>query len=106
MAKIAFIDAGSTVFAKNVLGDCLCVDAFRDAEIALIDIDPQRLAVNRTNINVQELTIEAALIGRRDHVYQAALLDPHTGAELTIDQTVALCDELIAAHGDYLPPLA
>ena len=50
-----------------------------------------------------ELTIEAALTGRREHIYQAALLDPHTAAELTIDQIVALCDELIEAHGSYLP---
>jgi alpha-galactosidase len=69
------------------------------------DIPPQCAALNRTNINVQELTIEAALTGRKDHVYQAALLDPHTAAELTIDETVALCDELIEAHGDWLPPL-
>ncbi|MFP4058808.1 MAG: alpha-glucosidase/alpha-galactosidase [Candidatus Brocadiia bacterium] len=60
-------------------------------------------AVNRTNINVQLLTIEAALTGRRDRVYQAAMVDPHTAAELPLDQIVALCDDLIEAHGDLLP---
>lgn len=67
------------------------------------DLPPQCAALNRTNINVQDLTIEAALTGKKDAIYQAALLDPHTAAELTIDQIVALCDELIEAHGDYLP---
>ena len=54
---------------------------------------------------MQELTIEAALTGKKEHLYQAALLDPHTAAELTIDETIALCDELIEAHGDWLPEL-
>jgi alpha-galactosidase len=66
-------------------------------------LPPQCAAVNRTNINVQELTIEAALTRKKEHVYQAALLDPHTAAELTIDETVALCDDLFAAHKDHLP---
>ncbi len=60
-------------------------------------------AYNRTNINVQMLTIEAVLQGRRDRIYQAAMLDPHTAAELTIDQIRNLCDDLIEAHGDWLP---
>jgi len=67
------------------------------------DLPEQCAALNRTNINPQLLTIEAALTRRRDAIYQAALLDPHTAAELTIDQTVALCDDLIEAHGEMLP---
>lgn len=67
------------------------------------DLPPQLAALNRTNINTQLLTIEAAVTGRKDHIYHAALLDPHTSAELSIDDTVKLCDELIAAHGDWLP---
>ncbi|MBW7862809.1 MAG: alpha-glucosidase/alpha-galactosidase [Candidatus Hydrogenedentes bacterium] len=67
------------------------------------NLPPQCAALNRTNINVQELVIEAALTLKREHVYQAALLDPHTGAELTIDETVALCDDLFAAHAAWLP---
>jgi alpha-galactosidase len=61
-------------------------------------------AMNRTNVNVQLLTIEAARTRKREDVYKAALLDPHTSSELTIDETVALCDALFDAHGDWLPP--
>ncbi len=60
-------------------------------------------AYSRTNINPQLLTIEAVLERRKDRIYQAAMLDPHTAAELTIDQIRALCDDLIAAHGNWLP---
>jgi alpha-galactosidase len=67
------------------------------------DLPPQCAALTRTNVNVQLLTIEAALRRKKEHIYQAALLDPHTAAELTIDEIVSLCDELIEAHGDYLP---
>jgi len=63
----------------------------------------QCAALTRTNVNVQLMTIEAALTRKKEHIYQAALLDPHTAGELTIDEIVAMCDELIAAHGDYLP---
>ncbi|MBQ4452306.1 MAG: alpha-glucosidase/alpha-galactosidase [Clostridia bacterium] len=62
----------------------------------------QCAAVNRSNINVQLLTIEAAHTHRKDYIYQAALMDPHTSAELDIDDTVAMCDALIEAHGDWL----
>ena len=57
----------------------------------------------QTNINVQELTVEAVLTGRRDHVHHAALLDPHTAAELDPEQIAALVDELLDAHGDLVP---
>ena len=67
------------------------------------DLPPQCAALTRTNVNVQELAIEAALTRKREHIYHAALLDPHTAAELTIDDTIALCDDLIEAHKDYLP---
>jgi alpha-galactosidase len=60
-------------------------------------------AYNRTNINVQLLTIEAVLQRRRDRIYQAAMLDPHTASQLTIDQIRNLVDDLIEAHGDWLP---
>ena len=65
---------------------------------------PEQLAaLNRTNINTQLLTIEAALTQSKDKIYQAALLDPHTASELSIDDIIALCDDLIEAHGDWLP---
>ena len=63
----------------------------------------QCAAMNMTNINVQLLTIEAALTLNRDRIYQAAMLDPHTAAELSIDDIVKMCDDLIDAHGDMLP---
>ena len=68
-------------------------------------LPPQLAALMQTNINVQALTVEAALTGKREHVYHAAMLDPHTSAELTLDEIWALVDELIAAHGDYIPPM-
>ena len=58
----------------------------------------QCAALNMQNINCQLLTIEAAVTGRREHVYQAAMLDPHTSAELSIDDIIKMCDELIEAH--------
>ena len=68
-------------------------------------LPPQLAAVIRTNVNVQELTVEAALTGTREHVYHAAMLDPHTAAELDLDQIRDLVDALLAAHGDWVPPL-
>ena len=58
----------------------------------------QLAAMNMLNINCQLLTIEAAVTGKKEHVYQAAMLDPHTGAELSIDDIISMCDELIEAH--------
>lgn len=60
-------------------------------------------AMMQTNINVQALTVEAALTGKREHIYHAAMLDPHTAAELDLDQIWHLVDDLIDAHGDWLP---
>ena len=68
-------------------------------------LPPQLAAMNRTNVNVQQLVVEAALTGNRDHVYHAAMLDPHTASVLSLDEIWAMCDELIEAHGDALPKL-
>jgi len=81
---------------------CL-VDASGVSPCYVGELPPQLAALNMTNINVQLLTIEAALTGKKEHIYHAALLDPHTSSELTIDQIIALCDDLIEAHGDWLP---
>jgi len=67
------------------------------------DLPEQCAALNRTNINVQLLTIEAALTRRKDAVYQAAMMDPHTSSELSLDDIKRMCDELIRAHEGYLP---
>ena len=62
----------------------------------------QCAALNRTNINVQELTIEAALTHKREHIYHAAMLDPHTAAELSISDIIALCDEMIESNAGWI----
>lgn len=66
-------------------------------------LPPHLAALMQTNINVQALTVEAALTGAREHIYHAAMLDPHTAAELDLDQIWHLVDDLIEAHGDLLP---
>jgi alpha-galactosidase len=66
-------------------------------------LPPQLAALNRTFLNTVELTVKAVLEGDRDHVYQAALLDPNTAATLSIDEIRRMCDELITAHGDRIP---
>lgn len=58
----------------------------------------QCAAMNMTNINPQLLTIEAAATGKKEHIYQAAMLDPHTSSELSIDDIIKMCDELYDAH--------
>jgi len=65
----------------------------------------QLAALNMTNVNVQLVAVEAAVTHRRDMVYQAALLDPHTAGELSMDEVVGLCDDLIEAHGSRIPAL-
>ena len=67
------------------------------------DLPEQCAAINRTNINVQNLTIQAVRERRKDLVYMAAYLDPHTAAELSLDDIKALCDDLFDAHKDWLP---
>lgn len=66
-------------------------------------LPPHLAALMQTNVNVQALTVEAALTRKREHIYHAAMLDPHTAAELDLEQIWALVDDLIAAHGEWLP---
>ena len=81
---------------------CL-VDASGVTPCYVGDLPEQCAALNRTNINVQLLTIEAAMTRRKETVYQAAMMDPHLQSELSIDDIVRLCDDLIAAHEGWLP---
>ena len=81
---------------------CL-VDASGITPCVIGDLPEQCAAMNRTNINVQLLTVEAARTLKKEYIYQAALLDPHTASELNIDDTIKMCDALIEAHGDWLP---
>ncbi|MEM7344220.1 MAG: alpha-glucosidase/alpha-galactosidase [Chloroflexota bacterium] len=69
-------------------------------------IPPHLAAMMQTNLNPQTLTVEAALTKKREHIYHAAMLDPHTAAELSIDQIWSMVDELIEAHGEWLPKYA
>ena len=106
-----------TVIAGNVLNKGLITNLPEDVCVevpCLVDkngIQPtyvgalptQLAALNRTNINVQELTVEAALTLEKDKIYQAAYLDPHLSSELSLADITQLVDDLIEAHGDCLP---
>lgn len=106
-----------TVIAGNVLNKGLITNLPEDVCVevpCLVDkngIQPtyvgalptQLASLNRTNINVQELTVEAALTLEKDKIYQAAYLDPHLSSELSLADITQLVDDLIEAHGDYLP---
>ncbi|TGQ01394.1 MULTISPECIES: alpha-glucosidase/alpha-galactosidase [unclassified Mesorhizobium] len=84
---------------------CL-VDASGIQPTYIGDLPPQLTALIRTNINVQELTVRALMTENREHIYHAAMMDPHTAAELDLDQIWSLVDDLLAAHGDWLPAWA
>ena len=94
----------------NLPADC-CVEVPCVAGTGGIEPEPvgalprQLAALIQTNVNVQGLTVEAALTGRREAVHQAAMLDPHTAAELSLDEIAALVDELLDAHVDWIPEL-
>lgn len=81
---------------------CL-VDANGIQPTVVPDLPPHLVALMRTNLNVQELTVQALLTENRAHIHHAAMLDPHTAAELDLRQIRALVEDLIAAHGDWLP---
>lgn len=67
------------------------------------DLPEQCAAINRTNINVQLLTIEACKTKKKEYVYMAAMMDPHTASELSADDIKSMCDDLFEAHKDWLP---
>ena len=82
------------------------VDANGLQPTTVTGIPPQLVALMRTNVNVQELTVAALLTENREHLYHAAMLDPHTAAELDLDQIWHLVDELLEAHGEFTPDWA
>jgi alpha-galactosidase len=110
---------GAAVIYGNVRNDALlpgvpdgsCVEVACDVNEsglhprAVAEYPSQLAALNRTFGNVVEMTTRAVLERRRDHVYHAALLDPNAAASLSVDQIVAVCDELFDAHADVLAPL-
>lgn len=88
-------------------GCCVEVPCHVDGEgirpQAIGALPPHLAALMQTNINVQALTVEAALTGNHEHIYHAAMLDPHTAAELDLDQIWRMVDDLITAHKEWLP---
>ncbi|WP_461248885.1 family 4 glycosyl hydrolase, partial [Treponema sp. R6D11] len=68
-----------------------------------VKLPVQLAAMNMTHINVHLITLEAATTKKRDHIYHAAMLEPHTTAELSIDDIRSMTDELLVAHKNWLP---
>ncbi len=93
-----------TNLPQNAVVEVPCmVDANGVTPTYIGDLPEQCAAMNRTNVNVQLLTIEAARTLKKDFIYQAAMMDPHCQSELSIDDIVAMCDDLIKAHEGWLP---
>ncbi len=104
-------------FAGNVMNDGLIENLPKDCcvEVTCVagqggiqpchvgNLPHQLAALNMSNIGMQQLTVDAALTRSRECIYQAAMLDPHTAAELTMDEIRSMVDELIEAHGSWLP---
>jgi alpha-galactosidase len=106
--RIVYTNVPNHGLIDNLPQDCIvevpCVVDKNGVQPTRIGALPAHLAaLMQTNINVQALTVEAALTRKREAIYHAAMLDPHTGAELDLDQIWSLVDELIEAHGDWLP---
>lgn len=81
------------------------VDSEGVTPLAVPDLPPHLAAFIMTNINVHLLTAEALTAGKKEHVYHAVMLDPHTGAELNLDQIWALVDEMLEVHAGRIPEL-
>jgi alpha-galactosidase len=106
--RVIYGNVTNSGLIENLAPDCCVevpclVDRNGIQPVRVGAIPPQLASLMQTNINVQRMTVEASRTGRRDHVYQAAMLDPHTAAELSPDEIRSLVDDLIAAHGDWLP---
>ncbi|WP_196258979.1 alpha-glucosidase/alpha-galactosidase [Pelagibacterium limicola] len=96
-----------TSLPANCAAEVPClVDSMGIQPTYIGELPPQLAALMRTNINVQELTVRALMTENREHIYHAAMMDPHTAAELDLDQIWTLVDDLLAAHGDMLPEWA
>lgn len=96
-----------TSLPENCAAEVPClVDASGVQPTHIGALPPQLTALMRTNINVQELTVAALMTENREHLYHAAMMDPHTAAELDLEQIWSLVDELLAAHGTWIPEWA
>lgn len=106
--RVVYGNVSNNGIITNLPGDCVVevpclIDANGVQPTMIGHLPPQLSSLMQTNINVQRLTVEAALTGKREHIYHAAMLDPHTAAELDLDQIIHLVDDLIGAHGTMLP---
>ncbi len=106
--RVIYGNVPNTSLIENLPQDCIVevpclVDHNGVQPVHIGNLPPQLAGLITTNVNVQRLAVEAALTGKREHIYQAAMLDPHTAAELDLDQIWSLVDDLIEAHGDWLP---
>ena len=93
---------------SNLPSDCIVevpcmVDSNGIQPTGIGALPPQLAAMMKTNINVQELTVAALTEENREHIFHAAMFDPHTAAELDVRQIRAMTEEMLAAHRDWLP---
>ncbi len=99
--------SGSTLISNLPTESCVEVPCLVDHNgiqpTTIGSIPPQLAAMMQTNINVHSLTVEALMTGDREHIYHAAMFDPHTAAELDLEQIWALVDTMLESHGDYIP---
>ena len=107
-SRVVYGNVPNRGIITNLPDDCCVevpcvVDASGITPTHIGALPPHLAALMQTNINVQSLTVEAALTGKREHVYHAAMFDPHTAAELDLDQIWALVDELLTAHRGMIP---
>jgi alpha-galactosidase len=108
VARTVYGNVPNRGIISNLPDDCCVevpcvVDASGITPVTIGALPPHLAALMQTNINVQSLTVEAALTGKREHVYHAAMFDPHTAAELDLDQIWSLVDELLDAHRGMIP---
>ena len=106
--RVIYGNVPNDTLISNLPADCIVelpclVDDNGIQPTQIGEMPSQLTALMQTNINPQRLTVEAAILGDRDAVYQAALLDPHTAAVLSPDETRALVDALLDAHSEFLP---
>jgi alpha-galactosidase len=107
--RVEYVNVMNDGLISNLPAECCVevparVDAGGVHPMAVGELPRACTALNRTFLNVVELTVAAALEGDRRLVHQAAILDPNASATLSLDDIHAMCDELIAAHGDRMPP--
>lgn len=106
--RVVYANVQNRGIIGNLPDDCVVevpclIDRMGVQPTMIGDIPIQLAALMQTNINVQRLAVEAAVTGKREYIYHAAMLDPHTAAELDLRQISSLVDDLIEAHGDIMP---